>query len=144
MATANDFIGTWKLLNCEHRLEDGSTIHPFGRNAVGILIYTAEGYMSGCLMNPDRPRFKSSELLSGSPEEQAQAMAGYLHYGGRFQVEPDRVIHSVETSLFPNWVGSRQQRFYRFDQNQLELRSAPYVANGIRQTAYLHWERVSR
>jgi hypothetical protein len=35
---------------------------------------------------------------------------GFVAYGGRYSFSGDRVIHHVEMSLFPNWVGSDQER----------------------------------
>jgi hypothetical protein len=32
-------------------------------------------------------------------------------YAGRYSFLGDHVIHHVELSLFPNWVGSDQERF---------------------------------
>lgn len=142
MATPKDFIGTWKLLRCEHRFDDGRIVYPLGKDAAGLLVYTAEGYMSGCLMNPNRPRFKTTELFAGAVEEKAQAMEGYVHYGGRFELQTDHVIHHVEISLFPNWIGSRQQRYFKFANGEMELFTNAFVAEGGKQTAHLFWKRA--
>jgi len=143
MATKEDFIGTWNLLVCEHRLENGTVIFPLGKSARGLLVYTAEGYMSGTLMDPNRPRFGSQDLFGGSLEEKAAAAAGFVHYSGKFQVEEKRVIHFVELSLFPNWIGSKQQRFYRFENpNRLDLSTNAFISDGVKQTAHLIWERL--
>jgi len=142
-STAHQFIGTWKLLKCHHELEDGSVVYPLGESAKGLLVYTTEGYMTGALMQPDRASFKTRELFSGSQEEKAFAMEGYLHYAGRYQVHKDEIWHFVELSLFPNWIGTTQKRKFKFYENKLVLSVGPYVANGISQTACLLWERVS-
>lgn len=143
-ATTEDFIGTWVLLSCEHRLEDGTKIYPLGKAAKGLLVYTKEGYMTGALMNPDRNRFKKGDLFGGTDEEKAMAATGYVHYAGKFVVEPTRVLHHVEMSLFPNWVGSSQQRFYRFyDGDKLDLHTNSFVSHGVKQTAHLVWRKAS-
>jgi len=137
------FIGTWKLLKCHHDLADGSVIYPLGESAQGLLIYASAGYMSGSLMQPDRERFKSRELFSGTQEEKAFAMEGYLHYAGRFEVHGDEVWHFVEMSLFPNWIGSIQKRRFHFYEDKLSLSVGPFIAQGIKQTASLLWQRCS-
>jgi len=140
---AQKFIGTWKLLKCHHELEGGTEIFPLGDSARGLLIYSKEGYMSGALMHPDRDKFKTRELFSGTQEEKALAMEGYLHYAGRFEVHGEEVWHFVEMSLFPNWVGSIQKRRYRFFEDKLSLSVGPFTAQEVKQTAYLLWQRHS-
>jgi len=43
------------------------------------------------------------------------AADSYIAYFGRYEVKQDRVTPHLEASLFPNWVGTDQERFYRFD-----------------------------
>jgi hypothetical protein len=135
------FIGTWRLLKCHHELEEGSLIYPFGDTARGLLIYTQEGYMSGALMQSERVKFKTKELFSGTQEEKALAMDGYLHYAGKYEIHGEEVWHYVEMSLFPNWIGTIQKRRFHFFESKLTLSVGPYVAQGIKQTAALLWER---
>lgn len=65
--------------------------------------------------------------------------------------EPERrgrshltVIHHVKASLFPNWVGTDQERFVVWDGARLLLSTAPTVLGGQQLTAHLVWERVGR
>src|SRR5882672_5916133 len=44
-----DFVGTWHLVSSEFRRADGAVTYPIGKDAVGLLIYTAEGYMAAQL-----------------------------------------------------------------------------------------------
>jgi len=54
------------------------------------------------------------------------------------------VIHHVKASLFPNWVGTDQERFVVWDGARLLLSTAPTVLGGQQLTAHLVWERVGR
>jgi Lipocalin-like domain len=54
----------------------------------------------------------------------------------------DRVVHHVELSLFPNWVGSDQQRWVGLAGDRLTLRASPLLLAGKRQVPRLVWERV--
>ena len=137
------FVGTWKLRSCYHDMADGKRFYPFGNNAHGLLVYTAEGYMSGALTATNRKKFTSRELFGGTPEEQASAMGSYLHYAGKYEVKTDHILHHVEMSLFPNWVGTTQKRYYTFEKNLLTLSSGPFIANGISQNAFLLWEKIT-
>jgi Lipocalin-like domain len=48
----------------------------------------------------------------------------------------------VELSLFPNWVGSDQERLVELRGNRLRLSTRPVLLGGVQQTAHLIWERV--
>ena len=54
----------------------------------------------------------------------------------------DTVIHRVELSLFPNWVGVAQERLVEVKGNRLTLSTRPILLGGVRQTAHLIWEAV--
>jgi hypothetical protein len=52
------------------------------------------------------------------------------------------VVHQVEGCSFPNWVGSRQVRFYAFSGDRLTLRTVPLqLGNGV-QVGELVWQRT--
>ena len=136
-------IGTWKLILAEGRYEDGSVIYPWGQNASGFLIYTQEGYMSAVIMRSDRPHFLVSDMLGGSVEEQAQAARSYLSYCGPYEIQGDKVIHHVEASLFPNWVGEDHVRIVdKLTHDLLVLCTQPQLAGGKIGTGYLIWHRA--
>ena len=52
--TEHPLVGTWRLVSYEERDEDGGITHPLGRDPVGFLTYTADGYMAGQLGRADR------------------------------------------------------------------------------------------
>jgi len=104
-------------------------------------MYTADGYMSVTILPKNRRRFNTQDILGGTIEEKVAAAESYISYCGRYEVVQDRVIHRVEVSFFPNWVGVDQERFYRFDGNRLTIRAAPMLINGKSQSVYLIWEK---
>ena len=136
--------GTWRLVSWENRSAAGEVTYPLGPDAVGYLTYTADGYVFVALMRADRAAFAAGDLLAGSPDERAAAAAGYISYAGTFEVRADRVIHHVLASLFPNWVGTDQERFIGWEGERLLLSTAPTVFAGRQQTGHLVWERVGR
>jgi len=115
--SARAFVGTWKLVSLEARLEDGEVIRA-RRIRSGYLMYGDDGYMSVAFMVDDRPRFSSSDIRGGTLEEKMAAINDYVSYCGRFDVKEDKVVHHIEVSLFPNWVGTSQERSYEFDGDQ--------------------------
>jgi hypothetical protein len=58
-----------------------------GPDALGLIMYTTDGYMSAQLMRRDRPAFDRPESDGGTPEQSAAAAAGYLAYSGPFEVD---------------------------------------------------------
>lgn len=141
--TPNPLIGSWRLMSWENRSIDGQKIsYPLGRDAVGYIMYSQDGYMSVTIMRPNRAKFAAGDLLGGSIEEKAQAAETYVSYCGRYEFRGDTVIHHVELSSFPNWVGVDQERLVKLNGNRLTLSTRPILLGGIEQTARLNWERV--
>lgn len=140
---ANRLVGTWRLVSMEIRDAAGGASYPFGPDAVGYLVYAADGYMSAAIMTADRPTFTAGDILGGGVEERAEAAATYISYAGRYEVKGDRVVHHVEVSLFPNWVGGTQHRFFEFVGDRLSLSTGPMVLAGLERRAYLIWERAA-
>jgi hypothetical protein len=140
--TLNPLIGTWRLISWENRSLDGQISYPLGKDAVGYIIYNQDGYMFVAIMRPDRATFAAGDLLSGSIEEKAYAAGTYVSYCGRYEFRGDTVIHHVDLSLFPNWVGVDQERLVEVRGDRLTLSSRPILLGGMQQSAHLIWERV--
>jgi Lipocalin-like domain len=139
----NNFVGVWKLVTSEFKRSDGSTAYPYGKNAIGMLIYDEHGHMSAQVMNPDRPLFVSGDIRKGTPEEIKAAFDGYTAYFGNYEVDEQNttVIHRLRGSHFPNWMGQEQKRFFEFSGNRLTLKTPPIPAAGTMVTGILIWER---
>jgi len=137
-------IGTWKLISFETQRENGEVMHPFGKNAEGSLIYTKFGRFSVQLMRPDRPQFASGNQMRGTTEEIKANYEGFVSYYGRYEFDRKKgfVIHRVEGSLFPNWEGQRQKRFYELSGNRLKLSTPPTLWGGGEVVGVLIWERI--
>ena len=141
--TTNPLIGTWRLISWETRSLDGQKIsYPLGKDAVGYIMYNEDGYMFVAIMRPNRVRFAAGDLLGGSAEEKAQAANTYVSYCGRYEFNGDTVIHHVDLSLFPNWVGVEQERLVELRGDRLTLSTRPILLGGVQRTAHLIWERV--
>src|SRR5205823_3129528 len=122
---SDEFVGAWKLISFERRTAAGEVTYPMGQNPVGRLTYDALGRMSAQIMQPDRPKPQGAVPASWSAEEKAAAFDGFIAYYGTFSVSATErvVIHHVEASLYPQWVGSDQRRMYEFLGSQLILRA---------------------
>jgi hypothetical protein len=143
MLTKEQFVGVWKLVSWENHLADGTIRYPFGKDAMGYLIYAENGCMATEIMTAGRPPQRSSEdLFEGSTEEKAEMMRTFLAYCGRFEVCGDSVIHHIEVGSFPNWVGKGHVRSARFEGPDCLVLSLPMPIGGVAQTAYFTWRRV--
>ena len=140
---SDEFVGAWKLISLERKTAAGEITYPMGENPVGRLTYDVFGRMSAQIMRPDRPKFQSAAVASWTAEEKAAAFDGFIAYYGTFSVsETERaVIHHVEASLYPHWVGTEQRRLYEFSGSQLILR-AVNGSGGPGTESLLVWERA--
>ena len=131
--------GSWTSIG-----DDGIEHLPMGATPDGLLAYTAEGTMVGIMGPGDRPRFATDDVTGGTADEQAGAFATFIAYGGRWEVDGDTVTHRVETSLFPNWIGTVQRRRWELDATGrfLTLTSPPLLLGGASRIQRLGWERV--
>jgi hypothetical protein len=139
------FVGTWKLLSFEGTTEDGVSRPLYGADPVGMIMYDAAGNMSVQIMKRGRPLFALADWPSGTPQESKTAFDGYLAYFGRYDVNEAEgcVVHHMEGSLFPNWIGGDIKRFYTFSGNRLVLAAPPTNVGGVMmRTLTLVWERV--
>ncbi len=138
------FVGTWKLISFEFRRSDGTVSYPIGQNPAGMIMYDVKGHMSGHVMRRDRTSFVSEDSLQGSAEEMRNAFEGYMAYCGTYAVNEQKstVEHILECSLFPNWVGTIQTRFFEFSENQLLLTTPPLMFGGQQQVVHALWKRM--
>ncbi len=137
-------IGVWKLLSYESQVDDGSVTYPFGKDAVGQIIYDTKGNISAQLADMHRPSFASDNLRLSTPGEINVAFKGYVAYFGAYDVDESKrtVIHHVKSSLFPNWVGIDLIRYYEFASNHMTLRTAPMFLGGRKFVLTLVWEKI--
>jgi Lipocalin-like domain len=138
----DELVGAWRLLSWENQAADGQVTHPMGTDALGYVIYAADGRFSVTISRRGRAGFAAGDLLSGTTEEKARAVEGFVAYAGRYTFLGDRVIHHVELSLFPNWVGSDQERWVELAKDRLTLSASPLLLAGRQQVPRLVWERV--
>ena len=137
------FVGAWRLISFEARNDDGTVTHPFGTDARGSIIYTDSGRFSAQVMRLSRPQFAAGDQMQGTSTELEANYKGCISYFGSYTVD-DRggfVVHHVEASLFPNWEGTDQTRFFEFSGNRLKLSTPPMTWGGGGRIGVLVWER---
>jgi hypothetical protein len=139
-----EFLGTWTLVSFEGiDLETSEKRYPLGPDAVGLIMYTEDGYMSAQIMRPDRSKYTVPDVAGGGTQEEAAAAAhGYLAYSGPFSVDESGGVihHEVTVSLVPDWVGAVEPRDAVFENGRMIL-SAEQKLPGKTEQATLVWRR---
>ncbi|HET9877407.1 MAG TPA: lipocalin-like domain-containing protein [Mycobacterium sp.] len=119
-------LGGWELSSFTSRdVDTGVVSYPLGRQPRGLILYTADGYMSAQL----------ARRADGG---------GYIAYGGRFSVDEDTATlrHDVTMSMMPELLRAPQFRQVSIDGDRLTL-SATAASDGVTTThSTLIWDRI--
>jgi hypothetical protein len=148
LSAANPLLGTWHLRRWEIAYGDGrpATL-PYGPDAVGLILYTADGWMNACIARGQRPRLSGDSMRKLPTAEALAAFESYFGYAGRYTLRRldgrPQVVHEVTMSLNPNFVGSEQVRDMHFDAaGRLTLSAADTVpGSDVARFHRLTWER---
>ncbi len=143
-AKPEQFIGTWRLVSWYLDDGQGKRHMPMGPNPIGLLTYTADGFMFATLTTPGREPFAVNDPLGGTPAECHKAMSTCHSYCGRYRIDGDSVVHTVEAALLPNMVGTEQRRFFTFSEGGkvVTLTTPPMIRKGASGKAELTWRRA--
>lgn len=139
---ADRLEGAWQLQHWQVVYEDGTTTEPFGPGAEGLLLYTADGWMSACIMAGGRARLSSGNPREAPEFERAAAFDGYFSYAGRWRILGRRVQHEVTLALNPGLVGTLQLRDAQWAERELTLSAEEFVRGGTRLHR-LTWRRAA-
>jgi hypothetical protein len=150
MATASDrelvraLTGAWHLVRWTIEYpSSGRLTQPFGADPEGLLVYTADGYMSAVMQRRNRPPLSRADPHAVSDAEKAAAFATYLHYSGLWSVADGNVTHDVRHAMNPNLIGTRQVRSISLTGDHLELGAEePLETRGTMRRHRILWRRA--
>jgi Lipocalin-like domain len=60
---ADALVGAWRLVSWQNQAADGQVTYPMGTDAMGYLLYGADGRFSVTISRKGRARFAASDLL---------------------------------------------------------------------------------
>jgi hypothetical protein len=137
-------LGAWRLETWEAIGEDGSVEHPMGIDPEGVVVYTPDGTMMTTIGRSDRAPIGGGDVVGGPADERLAAFSSFIAYTSRFEVDGSDVLHHVEMSLFPNWVGTTQRRHVTLsaDGQELVLEADPFLLRGRVARQRLTWRRI--
>lgn len=146
-AAADTIEGRWKLLAAEDLRADGSVArYPWGRNPVGsIVVDKGSCYLQ--IMSSDVPSFSAGQAPVGD-QMKAALLSTYIAYSGPCTIDEAKgsVTLTVEAAWRPDYVGTRQTRFFRFEDGKMLFGPAPNSIRGGAEplTRRLTLERAAR
>ena len=110
-------IGIWKLVSHEIEIQATGQKEPaYGRSPTGYAIFTAEGRVMFVLTGEGR---KPAQTI----QDRATLLDTLTAYTGRYRIEGDKWITTVDVSWNPEWLGTEQTRFFKIDGDRLHVTS---------------------
>jgi N-acyl-D-aspartate/D-glutamate deacylase len=128
---AETIQGRWKLIAAEDLRANGSVArYPWGGRPVGsIVVEGGSCYLQ--IMSSDVPSFGSGAQPAGE-QMKAALLSSYIAYSGPCTIDEaaGSVTLRVEAAWRPDYVGTEQKRFFRFDNGRLIFAPAPNSVRG--------------
>lgn len=114
-------VGPWRLTEWIAERGDARE-HPFGLAAEGRLIYDPAGVMAAFLLHPE---------WASLPVDHVPQRQRFISYSGRYRLEGDEVVHDVDASSDPRWIGRALRRRMAWEDDKLVLTAEPASSYGI-------------
>lgn len=138
---SSSLVGTWTLTAADDLLRDGTRVHAYGSNPIGLLIFEADGRYALQIYSAERAKFASGDKRKGSPEEYRDASVGASCHFGHYTVDPAKgtITFKIDGASFVNWVGASQTRPFTLKGDELEWH-VPATPDG--KVPISAWRRV--
>ena len=137
LAQDSALIGNWKLVASQGILDNDPPKDTFGARPKGVLILTREGRMATMITSENRK-------AGISDAERAELHKTMTAYSGKYRVDGNELVTTVEMSWNEAWNGTEQKRYWKIEDGKLFIETAPAPsANFPNRTvvARLVWER---
>lgn len=125
-ASAETIQGRWKLVMAEDLRADGTVArYPWGRHPVGsVVVQDGACYLQ--IMSTDMPSFDAKDT-SVRDQMKAMQLNSYIAYSGPCQTDDAKgtLVMTIDAGWRPDYPGTEQRRFYRFEGNKMYFGPAP-------------------
>jgi hypothetical protein len=131
VARADSIQGRWKLIAAEDLRADGTVARlPWGRHPIGSIVVDG-GSCYVQIMSGDVPSFTATGS-SVNDQMKASLLSSYIAYSGPCTIDEaaGSLVLKVEAAWRPDYVGTEQKRFFRFDNGKLIFGPAPSSMRG--------------
>lgn len=111
-------IGVWQLISYQTEFQDGTPKRAmFGEHPTGYIIFTREGRLMAVIEAEGRK-------TPSTDSERAALLNSLVAYSGKYRIEGDHWIASIDTAWNPAWDGTDQVRSFHIVGNRLTVTSA--------------------
>jgi Lipocalin-like domain len=102
------FVGAWRLVHSVEYGPGGERHYPFGKDAIGYIIYSESGVMAVQITRRGRPATEPNPVV---------VKKDYLAYFGRYELDVQNAVvrHLLEGELFPGHAGDLERKYHFFD-----------------------------
>jgi lipocalin-like protein len=134
-------VGTWKLVSCI--FEDVQTKErtlPYGEHPKGYAILTPEGRLMALITAEGR-------TAPSTAEDRDAAFRSAVAYSGRYHVDGNQFVTTVDIAWNEGWVGTDQLRLFKINGDRLHIESPPTPnlnRGGQMVRGMLTWEREKK
>jgi Lipocalin-like domain len=97
---SSQVVGSWTLVSAD----------AFGDAPKGVLMFDRAGHFSSILTRASLPAYPSNNRTQGTADDYKSTVAGSLAFFGTYSVSGTDLNLHIESSTFPNWIGTDQKR----------------------------------
>jgi hypothetical protein len=135
----DELLGRWRIVEWVQHYDDGRKKYPFGHDPQGFIQYDSDR-MFCFVCSAARPPLGGTQW--NVPEaDKARAYETCFAYSGSYEIAGDDVLHRVDLSLNPNWVGTTQRRRVALRGGRLVISARMEPDTPEARTAELTWTR---
>lgn len=138
----NRLLGTWRMLAWKRILvPSGEESDALGPSPFGYINYAPDGRLMVFVLKSGRPKPRTTPPTA---EEKIALFDSLFAYVGSYEVQADRVVHTLDGSWNELWTGTTQTRWLSFDSAHLIYTTPETVdpMDGKRCTYRVEFERA--
>jgi hypothetical protein len=107
-------VGVWRLVSFEREYQaTGEREYPMGKAPTGYILFLPEGRMAVIITGEGR-------TAPTTDQDRAGLLNSLVAYTGRYRVDGDKWITTLDVSANPAWVGTEQTRSFRVTGERLQ------------------------
>jgi hypothetical protein len=123
---ADTVVGAWRLVSLTEEETANKVVHkPLGEHPLGLIIFTADGYMAFIMADPSR---KAAAAPKATDAEAAALYRTMAAYSGKYRLDGDKLTNHPEIAWNQAWNGTDQHRIVAISGNTLTVTTTPFVS----------------